>query len=193
MSNKSTTHVLYMQHLALLVTCTHNYTCKLKTSFPLSFNISGLSCRWGFSSSERASLFLMPWSHRCTAPSGYSLHHSTTCVCVSEKNEAAHSPLRSPCSPSRQADLCPKNWERRRNEWFVTYSVTYQNTQNYLFLLYSFTFLSRWGWFEVCPIHPAPVSLVFSLHKSNPIFVSDYNYSWNVVLEVKLNNIYRLF
>lgn len=46
--------------------------------------------------------------------------------------------------------------------------------------------LSRWGWIEVSSIHPAPVSLVFSLHKSNPVVVSEFNDFRKVILEIKI-------
>lgn len=49
-------------------------------------------------------------SHRYIDMSGCSLRRSTSCVCVSQKRESAHSPLRSLWSPSHQVDLYPKNW-----------------------------------------------------------------------------------
>jgi len=124
---------------------------------------------------------LTPSSHRWSDASGCSLHRSTSCVCVSLKHGSAHSPLHSHCSPSCQADHCPRNWTQtvEREE---TMSVTYQNTY---FLSKHFVYLLRWGWVEVRSIHPAPVSLVFSLHQSDPIVIFDINYFWNVVLEIQ--------
>lgn len=46
-------------------------------------------------------------------------------------------------------------------------------------------FLLLWGQTEVCSIHPAPMSLMLSLHQPDPIAVLDFNYSWYEVLEIK--------
>lgn len=47
----------------------------------------------------------------------------------------------------------------------------------------SFMFVLRWGWAVVSPIHPGPVSLLLSLHKSNPDGISGFNNWWYVVLQ----------
>lgn len=128
---------------------------------------------WGLS------LPLRPWFHRCTDTSGYKPRRSTSCVFVFRRSEAARSPPRSPCSPSRQADHRPRNWTQTCRQRITTFLYDFVN--------FTFTLRLRCGGVEVGPVHPAPVSLVFSLYQSDPVVIVDFNDSWEVVLEVQWN------